>query len=136
MNHPSRSVRPAAVLTTAALLLAPLGTASAESAEKAPSRITLHRADGTVDAGEQLVLKGRFFTRGEPVAGVPVKVRTYRNGGWKDLAGANVTTNSKGRYRVRVILFSGGDRDLRVVGNPRGDAIRTARNETVVRVLD
>lgn len=144
MNHSSRPLRPLlATLTGAALLTTPLGVATATAAEAtagsaadpAPSRITLHRADGTVDPGEQFVLRGRFLSRGEPVAGVPVKVRTYRDGGWRDLAGARVTTNRHGRYRVRVILFSGGDRDLRVVGNPHGDRIRTARNETVVRVL-
>jgi hypothetical protein len=56
-------------------------------------------------------------------------------GGWENLSGAVVSTNSEGRYRVRVILFAGGDRDLRVVGNPAGDDIRNSRAYTVVRVL-
>ena len=44
------------------------------------------------------------------------------------------TTDADGRYRVRVILVQDGDRDLRVVANPPGDDIRTARAYTVVRV--
>jgi len=40
-----------------------------------------------------------------------------------------------GRYRVRVVLQSGGDRDLRVVGNPVDAGVRLARAYTVVRVL-
>jgi hypothetical protein len=33
------------------------------------------------------------------------------------------------------VLSSGGDRDLRVVGTPQDEAIKTAREETVVRIL-
>jgi hypothetical protein len=39
------------------------------------------------------------------------------------------------RYAVRIVLSSGGDRDLRVVGTPQDEAIKTAREETVVRIL-
>jgi hypothetical protein len=42
----------------------------------------------------------------------------------------------EGRYRVRVVLFQDGDRDLRVVANPAGHDIRSARGHTVVRVWD
>lgn len=102
----------------------------------APSRITVRASDHNPDQGEQFRLRGRMLSEGRPVSGVRVRVQTYREGGWKRLEGAVVTTDHEGRYRVRVILFQDGDRDLRVVANPPGDDIRTARGYTVVRVWD
>ncbi len=109
--------------------------APAEAADMASSRVTLRASDHEVDPGEQFVLRGRMTSEGDAVAGSPVRVQAYRAGGWVNLRGAVVSTNDNGYYRVRVVLSSGGDRDLRVVANPAGDTIRTARAYTVVRVL-
>lgn len=122
----------AAVATTAAVLsVAPAATA----ATAASSRITVRASDYEVDPGEQFLLRGRLTSDGAAVPGATVRVQTWRNGGWVRIPGAVVSTDRDGRYRVRIVLSSGGDRDLRVVGNPVGDDIRTARTATVVRVL-
>lgn len=123
----------ATALTAAASALT---VAPALADAPAPSRITVHPSTSDPDQGEHFVLRGRLRSEGEPVAGATVRVQTWRDGGWQRLKGAVVTTGDEGRYRVRVILFQDGDRDLRVVGNPAGDDIRTARATTVVRVWD
>ena len=87
----------------------------AEAADMASSRVTLRASDHEVDPGEQFVLRGRMTSEGDAVAGSPVRVQAYRAGGWVSLRGAVVSTNDNGYYRVRVVLSSGGDRDLRVV---------------------
>lgn len=128
-----RAAATAAVLasTVTAIGLAPASAVEAQDR----SRITLHASDHEVDPGEQFILRGRMASDGDPLSGATVRVQTYRNGGWEAVRGAVVQTGSDGRYRVRVILQSGGDRDLRVVGNPRQDDIRISRAYTVVRVL-
>jgi len=78
---------------------------------------------------------GSHGSHGVPVDEATVRVQTYRNGGWEPIRGAVVRTGENGRYRVRVVLQSGGDRDLRVVGNPVDAGVRLARAYTVVRVL-
>lgn len=129
---------PAALATSvtaaAALTMAP--AVALASDEPAPSRISVRPSDYNPDQGEQFLLRGRMLSEGNPVAGVKVRVQTYRDGGWVQLKGAVVETNDEGRYRVRITLFQDGDRDLRVVANPDGDDIRTARGYTVVRVWD
>ena len=106
------------------------------SDDLAPSRISVRASDYNPDQGEQFLLRGRMLSEGKPVAAVKVRVQTYRDGGWEQLNGAVVTTSDEGRYRVRVVLFQDGDRDLRVVANPAGQDIRSARGYTVVRVWD
>lgn len=133
MNHELAFPAALAVFVTATAGLAGVATA-AEAGAPVKSRITIHPSDSNPDVGEQFVLRGRMTSLGDPVAGVRVRVQTYRDGGWVQLKGAVVTTNDDGRYRVRVILGQDGDRDLRVVANPAGDDIRTARGYTVVRV--
>lgn len=120
------------VAATAAVSLAPAADAATAAAK---SRITVHASDHEVLPGEQFVLRGKLTSLGEAVDGASVKVQAFRNGGWHNLRGAVVSTNDEGRYRVRVVLSSGGDRDLRVVGDPAGDSVRKARGYTVVRVL-
>ncbi len=133
MNVRTRRTSAAAAVVAAAASV--LALAPADAADIARCRITVFSNDYEVQPGQQFVLRGRLTSEGAGVEGATVRVLTYRNGGWERLRGAVVTTNDEGRYRVRVVLSSGGDRDLRVVGNPAGDSIRTARNETVVRVL-
>ena len=129
-----RTATVAAVLASAA---ATIGFAPAQGAAEADqkSNITVRSSDYEVHSGEQFILRGRMASQGDPLTGATVRVQTYRNGDWARIRGAVVETGSDGRYRVRVILVSGGDRDLRVVGNPRQDHIRISRAYTVVRVL-
>jgi hypothetical protein len=124
-----------ATLATAAASVT-MSPAVAATGDPAPSRISVRASDYNPDQGEQFRLRGRMLSEGNPVAGVKVRVQTFRDGGWVPLKGAVVTTNDEGRYRVRVVLVQDGDRDLRVVANPAGDDIRTARAYTVVRVWD
>ena len=137
MNVIRRTVAVAASLAAGATVVSLTPTAAAaEAAAVAKSAITVRASDHhEVDPGEQFVLRGRMSSQGSPVAGATVRVQAYRDGGWEPLSGAVVRTGSDGRYRVRVVLFSGGDRDLRVVGRPESDRIRVARGYTVVRVL-
>jgi hypothetical protein len=132
MNHATR--RTIAALGTLAATTTLVGVAPAHAADVADSRITARSSDYDVRSGEQFVLRGRLTSEGAPVAGAPVRVKTYRSGAWVPLDGAVVTTGSEGRYRVRVVLSMKGDRRLRVVGNPEGNDIRTARKGLVVTV--
>lgn len=119
--------------TTAFALAGPVGAADAVT--RPASRITVHTSDTTPQSGEQFVLGGRLTTRsGRALAAGVVRVQTLRSGEWSDLSGARVTTGSDGRYRVRVILFQRGDRDLRVVGNPAGHRLRNSRARIDVTV--
>jgi hypothetical protein len=43
-------------------------------------------------------------------------------------------TNRYNRYRMRIILHLTGDQLLRVIGNPAGDDIKTARRTITVTV--
>ena len=113
--------------------LASVPAAQAVAAEPR-SQITVRSSDYEVQPGEQFILRGRMTVDGLPLDDARVRVQSYRDG-WENISGAVVSTNSEGRYRVRVILFAGGDRDLRVVGNPAGDDIRSSRDYTGVRVL-
>jgi len=134
MNTNRRAVAVAAGLAAGASLIG-LAPATAAAAAR-NSTITVRASDHhEVDPGEQFVLRGRMSSRGHAVPGAAVRVQAFRGGGWHPLSGAVVRTGSDGRYRVRVVLQSGGDRDLRVVGRPRSDRIRVARAYTVVRVL-
>jgi hypothetical protein len=130
-----RTATVAAALATAAATIgfAPAQGAAQEADQK--SNITVRSSDYEVDSGEQFILRGRMASKGRSLSGATVRVQTYRNGDWVPVTGAVVKTGSDGRYRVRVILESGGDRDLRVVGNPWQDDIRISRDYTVVRVL-
>jgi hypothetical protein len=118
---------------TAAAVAVP--TLDAAAATRPKSHITVHPSDSTVSSGEQFILRGRLTKQGEPIANGRVRVAAlYPDGDWDNLSGAVVTTNSEGKYRVRVILSMAGKRDLRVVGNPPGDRVRSSRAYTTVRV--
>jgi hypothetical protein len=131
-HHATRSA--VAVLATTAAAVSVVGVAPAQAADVAGSRVTVHASDYDVRSGEQFRLRGILKSEGEPVADATVRVKTYRNGAWVRLRGAVVTTNDEGRYRVRIVLQMKGQRQLRVVANPMGDDIRTARRDTVVTV--
>lgn len=133
------STRLAAVTAAASVALsAAVDAASsldAAAATRPRSHITVHPSDTTVASGEEFVLRGRLTRHGEPIEDGRVRVAArYPDGDWDNLSGAVVSTNSEGRYRVRVILSMTGNRDLRVVGNPPGDRVRSSRAYTTVRV--
>lgn len=136
MNTFRRAVAVAATLVAGASVVGLAPTTAAAAAAARNSTITVRASDHhEVDPGEQFVLRGRMSSQGHAVPGATVRVQAFRDRGWHPLSGAVVRTNSDGRYRVRVVLQSGGDRDLRVVGRPKSDRIRVARAYTVVRVL-
>lgn len=126
--------RTAAVIASLAAATTLIGTAPAQSAEVAGSRITARASDTTPASGQQFVLRGVLRSEGAGVSDATVRVKTYRDGEWVRLRGAVVSTDDEGRYRVRVTLSMKGDRTLRVVGNPTGDDIRTARKDLTVTV--
>jgi hypothetical protein len=115
----------AAAVAASLLVAGPAATAT----DLAPSRVTAHPSDDHPASGEQFVIRGRLTSEGAPIAGAVVHLRSYNltNGTWSNLKGARVTTNSEGRYRVRVILSMKGGRRLMAVANPPGDDIKTAR---------
>lgn len=135
MQHDLR--RTTAVLgavATATTAFALATGAPADAADRPASRTTVHTSDATPQSGQQFVLDGRLTNRaGDPLSGV-VRVQTLRDGAWTNLTGARVSTGSDGTYRVRVVLSQRGERDLRVVGDPAGDRIRSSRARIDVTV--
>jgi hypothetical protein len=109
--------------TLAGLLLAGL---PAHAAPAAPGpTITARASDDVVAPGETFVVRGIFTRGGAPAVDHVVKVQSGYVGNWEDLPGARVRTGDDGRYRVRVLLYQPGVRDLRVVGmvpGPRREA--------------
>jgi hypothetical protein len=131
-HHATRSV--VAVVATTAAAVSVVGAAPAQAADIAGSSVTVHASDYEVRSAEQFRLRGILKSEGQPVEGATVRVKTYRNGEWHRLRGAVVRTNEEGRYRIRIKLQMKGQRQIRVVANPKGDDIRTARRDTVVTV--
>jgi membrane protein implicated in regulation of membrane protease activity len=133
------STRRAAVTAAASVAMTAVAVAApsldAAAAARPRSHITVHPSDTSVAAGQQFVLRGRLTRHGEPIENGRVRVAArYPDGDWDNLSGAVVATDSEGRYRVRVILSMAGHRDLRVVGDPPGDRVRSSRAYTTVRV--
>jgi hypothetical protein len=100
---------------------AALGAAPTFGVESGASSITAHPSDPTPQLGGEFVIRGQYLDHGGSAVDHAVKVQTYRKGEWLNIAGAKVATDSEGRYRVRVVLFVRGVRDLRVVGIGDGD---------------
>ncbi len=117
----------AAVTVTLAAATAAVSTVPADAAPA--SRITVHSSDSSVGSGEEFVLTGRLT----PARGV-VRVATRTSSGWEPLTGAVVRTRSDGTYRVRIILQRGGDRVLRVLGDPTRAGVRNAVARVSVHV--
>lgn len=92
-------------------------TASTALAQRhGESSITARVSNPTPAAGEEFVVRGNYVFEGLPAGGHAVKVQTYRDQRWINIEGARVTAQADGDYRVRVVLFIRGVRDLRVVG--------------------
>jgi hypothetical protein len=96
--------------------------------------ISVRVSDSTPASGQQFVARGSLVIGGRPAPAHTVKVQTLLGGQWKPIAGARVTTDADGRYRVRLILSTKGDRVLRVVGLGRGADEKTERKRFTVRV--
>ena len=131
MNTHAR--RTTAVVGTLAAATTLLATAPAQSATLAPSRVTVHSTDYTPASGQTFRLSGAVWSGGHRVPAT-VRVKTWRHGTWVQLAGAVVQTNRFNRYNVRVILQMKGQRQLRVVGDPRPAGIRTSHKDITVTV--
>lgn len=134
MPTPSPRRTAAALLAVACLATVP-STTLASSAQAAPAqpRVTVTASDTDVRSGEQLVLTGRL-TRGGAALQGDVQVWSRTSGGWYELRGAEVHTTATGSYRVRVVLSSTGNRELRVVADPDRAGLRDASAITRVRV--
>ena len=132
MNRSTRSAL--AVIGTLAASASTLTLTPAQAVDVAPSNITVHSTDYNVASGEQFRLFGRMTSQGDPVPDATVRVKTFRHGEWVQLKGAVVTTNDEGKYRVRIVLQMKGKRLLRVIGNPPGDDIATARRNITIIV--
>ncbi len=129
----SRTIaRAAAALLSAGVLVAgtvavsaPADAASADSRTRA--HITAHPSDSTVDSGEQFIVRGRFTVDGHAAGGRTVKIQQLVGDDWRAVEGAHVRSQGDGTYRVRVILFTEGNRVLRSVGEAPG-GLRNAYN--------
>lgn len=126
--------RTAALLAVVCLATVP-STAIARAADAAPAqpRVSVSASDTDVRSGEQLVLTGRLTRAGQGLPG-DVQVWSRTGGGWYELSGAEVHTNRTGVYRVRVVLSSTGERELKVVADPDRAGLRDASAVTRVRV--
>lgn len=131
MNRISR--RTTAVIGTIAAAASVVGVAPAQSATLAPSRVTVFSTDYTPASGQTFRLFGAVWSEGVRVPAT-IRVKTFRNGEWVQLPGAVMQTNRDNRYRIRIVLQMKGERLLRVIGNPKGDDIRTARKTITVTV--
>jgi len=131
MSNTSRR-RTAVTAVTAVLTLAAAGTslaalapAQAQAPTLLPSRISVHTTDTTPASGEQFVLSGAVWSQHLRVPAT-VRVKAFRNGSWHQLPGAVHETNRDNRYHLRITLQMPGERQLKVVGDPRDPTIATA----------
>jgi hypothetical protein len=123
----------AAVLGTLAAATTMIAVAPAQAVDLAPSHVTVRTTDDTPASGETFRLKGAAFSMDEKVPAT-IRVQAWRNGEWVHLNGATMHTNQMDTYNIRVILQTKGERTLRVVANPDGDDIKTARHQITVTV--
>jgi hypothetical protein len=112
----SRSRIAATALAVAAPALAFAAPAQACYGGCDDGDISVHVSDSTPASGQQFIARGQLIMGGLPAANHVVKFQTYRNGAWEPISGARMTTDSDGKYRMRLILSQTGTRTLRVVG--------------------
>ena len=125
--------RATAMVGTIAAAATLVATSPAQSATLASSRVTAQSTDYTPASGQTFSLYGAVWSAGHRVPAT-IRVKTFRNGTWVQLAGAVMQTNRFDRYRIRVILQMKGQRQLRVVGDPRPAGIRTSHKDLTVTV--
>lgn len=116
----STAVRVLSALAVTAVLAA--GASDASASPAAGADITARASQDVVATGETVVLRGLLTRARMPSAGSLVRVQRGHVGAWQNLDGARVRTGPDGRYRVRVVLYRHGVRDLRVVGVRPGPA--------------
>ena len=104
------------VLAASTLIAGAVVTAAPVTAAERRADITARPSDTMVRSGEQFIVRGRFTIDGAPAVGRTVKIQAQYGQDWQAITGARVTTNSEGKYRVRIILGQKGNRDLRSVG--------------------
>jgi len=116
------------IATGAAAALVPAGVLTAAGPGLAQCKggcddgaISVRVSDSTPASGQQFVVKGKLIIGGLPADDRVVKVQSKLSGSWKPISGARVMTDSDGRYRIRLILSTTGNREMRVVGLGQGD---------------
>jgi hypothetical protein len=93
--------------------------------------LTAHVSDKTPASGEQFIVTGKLIEMGMTGKHHAIRVQTLLGGSWQPIA--HVRTNDDGKYRVRVILSTPGERVLRVVA-PAGKHEDRQRTRFVVQV--
>src|SRR5262245_45466164 len=78
--------------------------------------ITANVSDKTPASGQQFIVRGKFVIGAEGAADHVVKIQSKLSGTWEPIKGARMTTDSEGKYRLRLVLSAKGERQLRVVG--------------------
>ena len=120
LHRPTSSRLAAAAVAAALPLIGVAAAAGPAVAMCGDEMITAHASDTTPASGQQFVVRGKFFIGDGPAADHVVKVQTKRDGAWVPITGAHVTTDSAGKYRVRLVLSQTGARTMRVVGVGQG----------------
>jgi hypothetical protein len=123
----------AAVIVAIAATGAGLAASPADASTAAPSKVTAKATDNMPASGQTFRVRGAVESQGQ---GTPatIVVKTLRNGTWVPLAGASMHTDRSGRYTIRLVLETKGERQLRVVADPDAGAIRTSRTTFSVSV--
>lgn len=126
-RHATALIGAAAAATT--LALAP----PAQATTLTPSHVTVASTDYTPASGQTFRLSGAVWSHSHRVPAT-IRVKTFRHGHWVQLGGAVMDTNRDNRYNVRVILQMKGERQLRVVGDPKPAGVATSSKTITVNV--
>ncbi|MGH3447432.1 MAG: hypothetical protein ACRDQA_11955 [Nocardioidaceae bacterium] len=121
----------AAALAVVAPLTVTATGASAANHHPHPSRVTVHVTDRAPASHQTFIVHGVMFWHNHRAANHTVKLQTRRGGEWHNIRGAHMRTNSRGHYRLRLVLFQRGHRVLRAVGVVRGPAPNVFNRFTV-----
>ena len=93
--------------------------------------LTAKVSDKTPASGEQFIVTGKLVEMGMTGKDHAIRVQTLLGGSWQPVA--HVRTDQDGKYRVRVILSTPGQRVLRVVA-PAGSNEDNQHTRFVVNV--
>jgi hypothetical protein len=80
--------------------------------------LTANVSDRTPASGQQFIVRGKLIEMGMTGKDHAIRVQALLGGSWQPIA--HVRTNEDGKYRVRVILSTTGERTLRVVAVGQG----------------
>jgi hypothetical protein len=75
--------------------------------------LTANVSDKTPASGQEFIVTGKLIEMGMTGKDHAIRVQTLLGGSWQPIA--HVTTDQDGKYRVRVILSTTGERILRVL---------------------